>query len=94
MYSLTSNAKGTIQMSGIVDSSVADAVRDFFQEVNESCTIDCSGLDFISSAGLGILIATYKRVSAKGGTIRLVNVQDNVRKIFLLARFDRLFTIE
>ena len=94
MYSLSSDGKGTIQMSGMIDSSHAEAVREFFKEVEGSCTIDCAGLEFISSAGLGILMATYKRLSAKGETIKLVHVQGTVRKIFLLARFDRLFTIE
>lgn len=94
MYSLTSDGKGTIQMSGIIDSSHADAVREFFKEIEQSCTIDCEGLEFISSAGLGILVATYKRLSTKGETIRLVNVRENVKKIFHLARFDRLFSIE
>ena len=94
MYSLTSDGRGTIQMSGIIDSSHADAVREFFKDIDHSCTIDCEGLEFISSAGLGILMATYKRLSTRGETIRLINVRENVKKIFHLARFDRLFSIE
>ena len=94
MYSLTSDGKGTIRMSGMIDSSHADAVREFFKSVDSGCTIDCAGLEFISSAGLGILMATYKRLSSRGETIKLVNVQENVKKIFLLARFDRLISID
>lgn len=94
MYSLTSDGKGRIRMSGMIDSSHADAVRQFFKEIEAGCTIDCAGLEYISSAGLGILMATYKRLSASGETIKLINVQQNVKKIFHLARFDRIFSIE
>jgi anti-sigma B factor antagonist len=52
------------------------------------------GLDYISSAGLGILLATQKRLMASGHRLKIVNMSGHIRDIFHYTRFDTVFEIE
>jgi anti-sigma B factor antagonist len=55
--------------------------------------VDLGGLEYISSAGLGVLLKTQKRAMAAGQGLRLVNVNRHIRDIFRFAGFDRLFEV-
>ena len=57
-------------------------------------TLDCSELEYISSAGLGVLLKTQKRLLATGGKLRLVGLKPHLRDIFTYSGFDQLFEIE
>ena len=57
-------------------------------------TLDCRGLEYISSAGLGVLLKTQKRLVAAGGKVRLAGVNRHVQDIFVYSGFDQLFEIE
>jgi anti-sigma B factor antagonist len=47
----------------------------------------------VSSAGLGVLLKTQKRVMASGQGLRLINANKHIRDIFKYAGFDRIFEI-
>ena len=51
-------------------------------------------LAYISSAGLGILLATQQRLKKGGKAIKLVHMNRMVRDVFKIARFDLIFEIE
>jgi anti-sigma B factor antagonist len=57
-------------------------------------TLDCSGLEYISSAGLGVLLKTQKRLMAADGKLRLSGVSRHLRDIFEYSGFDQIFEIE
>ncbi|MFT9496240.1 STAS domain-containing protein [Anaerosolibacter sp.] len=52
---------------------------------------DC---EFIDSTGLGVLVGVYKKCMDNGGSLKIVGVQGNVKKVFLLTRLDKVFDIE
>ncbi len=52
-----------------------------------------AALEYISSAGLGVLLKTQKRAMATGQGLRLVNANQHIRDIFKYAGFDRIFEI-
>lgn len=54
-----------------------------------SVLLDLEEVEFISSAGLGVLITIGKKVDAKGGRYALTNVSDEVLKVLKLTRLDR-----
>lgn len=56
--------------------------------------IDCSGLEYISSSGLRIFLSLLKEVKAKGGTLLLEGVNKEIRNIFTITGFSKLFTIK
>ncbi len=94
MFSIDTSEDGIVRLSGILDSSQAETAGSVFRSVTKSCVIDFRDLEYISSAGLGILLATYKRLSSSGQTIKIVNAKEAVKNILLLARFDILLEIE
>jgi anti-sigma B factor antagonist len=56
--------------------------------------LDLAALEYISSAGLGVLLKTQKRLMATGGKVRLAGVGAHLRDIFVYSGFDQLFEIE
>ena len=68
--------------------------RLFLDRVQGTVRLDCSGLEYISSAGLGVLLKTHKRLSGSSGALRLAGVHGHLQDIFLYSGFDRLLTIE
>ena len=59
----------------------------------ESLTLDFSRLDYISSAGLRVLLSAHKAMSAKGG-MKVTNVNEIVREVFEVTGFADILTIE
>ena len=57
-------------------------------------TLNCAKLEYISSAGLGVLLKTQKRLMGAGGKLRLVGVSRHLRDIFQYSGFDQIFDIE
>ena len=58
----------------------------------ESLVLDFSKLDYISSAGLRVLLSAHKTMSGKGG-MKLTNVNEIVREVFEVTGFADILTI-
>ena len=59
----------------------------------ESLTLDFSKLDYISSAGLRVLLSAHKAMSGKSG-MKVTNVNEIVREVFEVTGFADILTIE
>ena len=59
----------------------------------ESLTLDFSKLDYISSAGLRVLLSAHKAMSAKGG-MKVTNVNEIVQEVFEVTGFADILDIE
>lgn len=55
--------------------------------------LDCSGLSYVSSAGLRLLLTLQKGMKAKAGTLALEKVQPDVMDIFKVTGFASILTI-
>lgn len=56
--------------------------------------VDCECLEYISSAGLRVLLLLEKALSSEGGQLCLAGVRGNVRSVFDMAHFSDMFRIE
>ncbi len=56
--------------------------------------IDLAKLDYISSAGLRVLVSTEKLASRRGGSMRLLHPNDEVSEVFDMTGLADVFTIE
>jgi anti-anti-sigma factor len=56
--------------------------------------VDLSGVTFIDSSGLAVLIRAMQDIQEYGGKFTLSGMNDNVRPIFETARLDQLFLID
>ncbi len=60
-----------------------------------SVTLDIKNIDYISSAGLRVLLAAQQVLEDKGaGTIRVLNANDTIREIFSITGFEDILSIE
>ena len=59
----------------------------------DSLVLDLEGLDYISSAGLRVLLSAHKRMSGKGG-MKVRNVNEVVQEVFSVTGFDDILDIE
>jgi anti-sigma B factor antagonist len=93
MFDIKMGDEGNVVIGGRLDAANAETALAFLDGVDGRCVIDMSGLEYISSAGLGVLLRTHKRVISEGG-LKLVNVSPHIRDIFTYSGFDKLFEIE
>ncbi|MGH8191854.1 MAG: STAS domain-containing protein [Rhodanobacteraceae bacterium] len=82
-----------VLLNGRLDASEAAHAQAFLDNVDPPCVIDASGLEYISSAGLGVLLKTHKRMMVAGAGLRLVNINPHVKDVFRYSGMDKLFTI-
>ena len=94
MFDIEMSDQGNVVISGRLDAANAENALNFLNGVAESCVIDMGALEYISSAGLGVLLRTHKRIMAGGSGLKLVNVSPHIRDIFTYSGFDKLFEIE
>ena len=78
----------------------AHTVRLFESEIQKALdeqryrlVVNCSGLTYIASAGLGALMGVIEEVRHHGGDIRLADLNETVRNIFEILGFHHLSRI-
>lgn len=94
MFDIVMGESGRVVITGRLDAAQAPRAQEFLDQLGEACIIDMGRLEYISSAGLGVLLRTHKRLMASGSGLRLVNVGGHINDIFTYSGFDRLFEIE
>ena len=55
---------------------------------------ECKELEYIASSGLRILLDVLKKTKAKGKTVTLRNVNDDIKNVFKITGFINLFEFE
>ena len=83
-----------IILAGRFDASQAERAEQFLAGVTGTRVVDLGELQYISSLGLGVLLATQKRLMDQGHGLKLVNVRGHVRDILHFAGFDRVFALD
>ena len=93
MLEVSEGPNGEIVLAGRFDASQMEVAKGAFLQLTEGKTVDFSKLDYISSAGLGILLAAQKNLSDKGQGLKLIHVNGHIRDVFRLSGFDQIFDI-
>ncbi len=88
---LTLSVEGRIDTitSQELDKEINDELGNF-----DSLIMDFSDLEYISSAGLRVLIATQKKLKPDNIPFVIKNVNDAVREILRMSGFDKILKIE
>ena len=90
------NAKAVFALAGRLDTTTAPdlekALKESLDGVNE-LVLDFAGLEYISSAGLRVLLSAQKIMSCKGG-MKIKNVNETIMEIFEVTGFSDILTIE
>jgi anti-sigma B factor antagonist len=82
-----------LEFYGRLDASQADKADHILEQVTESRILNFQNLEYISSAGLGILLAHQKRLKDEGHALKIINPNKHIRDVFTLTGFDMVFEI-
>ncbi len=94
MFQIGFDDAHTIILEGRLDAAKAPIAQEFLDVVTGECILDLGQLEYISSAGLGVMLRTHKRLVSDGLGLKLVNVNRHINDIFMYSGFDKLFEIE
>lgn len=85
----------TILIEGAFGFSLVQEFRRCYSDRQEfRFTIDLRKVDYIDSAGLGMLLNMHNYLGQDDGMIKITNTLPQVRKILTISRFDKKFAIE
>ena len=86
-----------IKINGYLDSSTFPKLQDYLagkmEEKNYNFLLDLQDLDYVSSAGLGVLMGILRQVRAQQGDLKIVNMSEKIERVFNLLGFSRLMQV-
>ena len=75
----------TLEITGRLDTTTAPNLESVIHELSDDIKdliFDMSGVEYISSAGIRVLLGAYKKMGMHQGTMRIEKVNDMVREVF------------
>ncbi len=88
--------KAVAALEGRLDTVTAPELEAELKDVIENATeltLDFEKLEYISSAGLRVLLATQKVLGKKGG-MKLIHVNETIMEVFEVTGFSDILTVE
>lgn len=87
-----------IAFAGNLDSNTSPVAQQALDGIlaggGKKMIIDFSALDYISSAGLRVLLGTAKQLQKSGGALRLFGLNETVREVFEISGFSTILTVK
>lgn len=89
--------KALVELAGELDTAAVQGLNEklnpLMEDAGKQITIDFAKLEYISSAGMRVLLLLNKKASEMGGSVTLTNMSEDILQIFQLVGFDKVFTI-
>ena len=86
-----------VTVEGRLDTPAAikaqQEVAQLVEKANKQVVLDCSTLEYISSSGLRLFLTLRKEALAKGGKVIIENINEDIKKVFMMTGFYNLFEI-
>ncbi|HEX6573768.1 MAG TPA: STAS domain-containing protein [Gemmatimonadaceae bacterium] len=92
----TSNDIHIVAITGSLDSTTAPEAQKALDGVlagAKKVALDFSQLDYISSAGLRVLLGAAKQIRSKGGALRMFGLNQSVREVFDISGFSSILAV-
>lgn len=88
-----------LELTEEIDHHTTEKIRrradyEIQRHIPRKTIFDFSGVTFMDSAGIGMVIGRYKVISMLGGKVAMINVKSNVRKIFEMSGILKIIPIE
>lgn len=94
MFDIEYGDNGEVVCSGRLDAAQCEKAQSFMDGIGEARTLDFTALEYISSAGLGVLLKTQKRLAVSGDGLKIINVNNHIYDVFRYSGFHAIFDIE
>jgi len=86
-----------VELEGRFDATSSEETKAGFRELIDeghvNVVVNLSGITFMDSSGLGVLVSSLRYAVVQGGDVRLAEVPEYCRSIFELTRLTRVFDI-
>jgi anti-sigma B factor antagonist len=86
-----------LAFNGNLDTTTAPEAENMINSLLESGTssilVNFENLNYISSAGLRVLLATAKKMKATSGTLKICSLNDMVQEVFDISGFSSILTV-
>src|SRR5512138_368813 len=92
----TSNDIHIVSIAGSLDSGTSPDAQKALDSVlagAKKVAMDFSNLDYISSAGLRVLLGAAKKMRASGGTLRMFGLNQSVKEVFEISGFSSILSV-
>jgi anti-sigma B factor antagonist len=97
VHSVVHGDQVVVQVAGEIDVYTAASLREKLAELIDAdhtdVIVDLTGVTFMDSTGLGVLVGALKKVRGYGGRLQLVIDQEKVIKVFRITALTQVFTI-
>lgn len=95
--SYVDDGRTVVQVAGEIDVYTAPQLREHLdREIEAGVTqlvVDLSGVTFMDSTGLGVLVGRLKQIRLHDGSMKIVCAHDRVLKVFVITGLDKVFSI-
>jgi anti-anti-sigma factor len=81
------------RMDALSAPEVEAKLNPWFEQNGKTLIIDLEDLDYISSAGLRVLLSAAKKMKARGGVLFLARLQEGVKQVFEISGFSAIIPI-
>ena len=97
LESTTIDAVTVVEMEGNLDTNTSVEAQDYINALidggSTKLVTDFSRVDFVSSAGLRVLLATAKRLGGVGGSLRICGLNEEVNEVFEISGFSTILDV-
>lgn len=90
------DGKTVLRISGRIDAASTPVLENKIKKVldsKEKIVMDFSKVDYLSSAGMRLLLSATKKLKAKQGMLAICNMNEEVMEIIKMAAFERILAI-
>lgn len=74
------------------NAAVSAAIEDAGE--NKIITLDCSQMEYLDSAGIGLIVMAHKKAISRQCRIAIINAKPSAKEILLLANLQKLIDIQ
>lgn len=78
-------------MGGVENLALSERVKELLGDGIKSFVFDMSKIKWMNVSGLGVMMKCLTEIKNKGGQLRLANISDNIRSLFIITKMTALF---
>ena len=94
MFKIEDLGDGVFGLAGRLDASQVEVAEAALGSASGPVTLDLSGLEYIASAGISVVLTLFKRLHGNGDKLQLINATPHVLNVFRYAGLDQVLDIE
>jgi anti-sigma B factor antagonist len=94
MFEIQTGKQSEIQLIGRFDASQTKYAQKIFDDISSTIMVNFKNLNYISGAGLDVLLRTQERLKANNNELILINMNNHIQEVFRYAGFNMIFNIQ